>query len=501
MNHFAGIDMAVVIAYVLICLVAGLWVRRYAGHLDNFIVAGRSTNVYIGVASLAATEFGLVTVMYTSQYGFTAGFSPILIGILYAVPMLIMGQTGFIVKRIRASGAATISEVLQQKFGPRIRWWSGLLVGLAGILNMGVFLRVGGEFVVTFTGIGDGALTLGGLRLGYLELIMTGLLAVTLTYTMAGGMLSVLVTDLIQFLFLGVGAVVITVVGVAHTGWGTLVAKVGAVHGEGGFNPFVSSALGGIPGILFWALVAFGAQCTWQTTISRVLACKDEETASSMYRWTGFYFVGRWALPIVWGIVALVILDPALFPKEDPVASRLAMPTALARIIPSGLAGLILAALLAAQMSTDSSYMLSWATVLVHDVVKPLFRNGLSSRAELALTRLTILLIGLFLLFFGLWYRIPGQVFNYLGLTASIYLSGMTTLVIAALYWPRASREGAGLALVLGSLSPLAWLVYDLLRRDGWPQIPDVWAGLSSFVLAAAGMLLGSWCSGRGRDA
>jgi SSS family solute:Na+ symporter len=508
-THFTALDTTIVVLYSIACIAAGVWVRRYAGRLDSFIVAGRGVGVYLGVASLAATEFGLVTAMYTAQYGYTAGFAPIIIGVFYAVAMLFMGETGFIVKRLRASGAATISEVLEKKFGSDVRWWTGLIVAAAGILNMGVFLRVGGEFVVTFVGIAGGSLEVAGLRLGYLELIMTALLLVVMVYTMAGGMLSVLMTDLLQFLIVGAGVVLITILSVNHAGWSTLVDKVRAVDGDSGFNPFLSDPLGGPSGLLFWMLLTFGAQCTWQTTIARVLSAKDEKTAANIYRLAGFYFVGRWALPIVWGVLALVILDPKQFPRGDAEASRLAMPTALGLILPAGLAGFVLAAMLAAEMSTVSSYILSWATVIVHDIIKPRCSTPLSSTAELRLTRLFILLIGLFLLFFGLWYEIPGPVFEYLGLTGTIYVSGLSTLLIAALYWQRSTRTGAYLALALGASSPSAWLVYDLVRKvqPEWPKIPVHWAGLASFFLAVLGMIVGSlvsrkakasWDSGNG---
>ena len=494
-SGFTSFDWMVVIAYVAACSAAGLWVRRYASKLDHFIVAGREVSLYLGIASLAATEFGLVTAMYTAQYGYRAGFAPILIGVFFAVPMLVMGKTGFVVEKLRATGAATIAEALERKFGPDVRWWAGLIVALSGILNMGIFLRVGGEFVVTFTGIGDRALEIGGLRLGYLELIMSGLVGVVLLYTVAGGMLSVLVTDLLQFLILGAGLVLVTVLCLHRVGWDAMVAKVSAVHGAGGFNPFECEALGGWSGLLFWILVTFGVQCTQQTTIARVLAAKDAATAARIYRWTGFYYVGRWALPIVWGVLALCLLDPAAYPVNDPVASRLAMPAALAQILPVGVAGVVLAAMLAAEMSTDSSYMLCWATVIVHDVVKPKCRTPLTPKAELRLTRLVVVAIGVFLLVFGLWYEIPGAVFDYLGLTATIYLSGVTTLLVAALYWPRATRTGAYAALGLGAAAPIAWLAYDLARRYGgasWPEVSGTSAGLTAFALAAAGMVAGS---------
>lgn len=498
MSHFGPIDVAILLTYIVGCFIAGLLVQRHARHLDSFIVAGRGVNVYLGVASLAATEFGLVTAMYAGQVGYTSGFSGIAVGVIGSATMLFMGKSGFVVKRLRASGATTVPEVLERRYGPRVRWWAALFVAAGGILNMGVFLRVGGEFVVTFAGISGDSLNVGGFQFGYLELIMTSLLVLVLIYTMAGGMLSVLVTDLIQFMVMGAGLVLATVLAVNHVGWDTMVGRVTAVHGEGGLDPFRNASMG--PAYLvFMLLLSFAGQSTWQTTVARVFASKDEATAAKVYAWTSLYFVGRFALPIVWGVLALVLLDPTRFPQGDSARTLSAMPTALAMIIPTGLAGMMLASMLAAEMSTDSSYLLTWATVIVHDLVKPKCRNGLSPGAELLLTRAVILLIGIFLLFFGLWFRIPGRVFEYLAVTGSIYLSSLSTLLVSALYWKRGTRRGAYCALFLGSACPIGCLVYNQLCQSGVfaaaGRVPDHWAGLASFLLAALGMILGSLSS------
>ena len=502
-GNWAWIDNVIVLVYIVITVGIGFWMKRFAGRLENFIVAGRNVNIYLGIASLAATEFGLLMVMVAAQGGYTKGFSVIFLGVAAGVIMLAMGWTGFVVKKLRATGAVTIPEILEKKYGSRVRWWSGVFVATGGILNMGVFLRIAGEFVVYFIGMGEGAVEIMGFRLGYLELIMTAMLALTLLYTSAGGMLSILVTDLAQFLLMGIGVVWMTLMCVSKFGWFTLVDKVRTVHGPGGFNPFLSEGYGPWY-VLYIFLFMFVGQATWQTQISRLLSAKDERTAAKMYSWAGFYFIGRWALPAVWGITALLIVDPALFPVNDKVdASRLATPTALGMITPSGLAGLIMASMLAAEMSSISSYLLSWATVIVHDIVKPMRRNGLEPKAELFWTRVAVVAIGVFLVFFGLWYKLEGMVWDFLATTGSIYMSAMGALLIAGLYWKRAHRTGAYAALFLGAFFPLSCLTYNqLVAREilHTAKIPEYLSGLASLTAAALGMVIGSLLGGKKVD-
>jgi SSS family solute:Na+ symporter len=115
------LDGSIVGLYLLMTMIAGLMVRKYVGNVEDFLVAGREMDVYLGIASLAATEFGIVTCMYTAQNGYEKGFAGATPGILMALAMAGVGLTGFVIKPLRDSGVITIPELLEQRFGGRIR--------------------------------------------------------------------------------------------------------------------------------------------------------------------------------------------------------------------------------------------------------------------------------------------------------------------------------------------------------------------------------------------
>src|SRR5437868_2660639 len=146
------LDGSIVGVYLIATMIAGLVVRKYVGNVEDFLVAGREMGLYLGIASLAATEFGIVTCMYTAQAGYNHGFAGSTPGIAQAVAMLVVGLTGFCVRPLRDAGVLTLPELFQQRFGPRIRWAAGLVIVLGGLLNMGVFLRIGGEFLLLVCG-------------------------------------------------------------------------------------------------------------------------------------------------------------------------------------------------------------------------------------------------------------------------------------------------------------------------------------------------------------
>jgi len=526
--HLALIDWIIIIVYLVGCMAAGIWMRRFVRGVEDFAIAGRAMDLNLGIASLAATELGLVTVMYTAQLGYTKGFAGATIGVLMAIAMYSVGRTGFVIGPLRRAGVMTIPELFEKRFGIKVRWLAGLFIVMGGVLNMGIFLRLGGEFLVSAT----------GMPAAWLEWVMTILLSMILLYTVLGGMLSVLVTDYIQFIVKGAGIVVTSILVIWSFGWGNLVDGLwhcwdGGAAGAAQtlkahpFNPLHESNFGW--GYVLWQLI-FQIACvtTWQTQIARVLSARDEATAKKMYRRTAFYFVGRFALPGLWGAAALVYfsqhggLPAELQGLPENQASLRATPAYLGILLPTGFIGLLLAAALAAEMSTDSGYLLTWATVIYNDLISPCVKKPLSPAMRLFITRGLVLAIGVFLLFYGLWYEMPGNAWDYLAVTGNIYLASVFTLLVAGLYWPRATSKGAYAALVLGAVGPITFLVWNLLvvkaqhlglHPAATPSVVQEWlmhfnqwwpkakainpeaAGASSFGLAFAGMIVGSLLS------
>src|SRR6185369_1782412 len=197
----------------------------------------------------------------------------------------------------------------------------------------------------------------------YLEIMMTVLLVGVAVYTILGGMLSVLVTDFLQFVVMSAGLIAVTILILNKVGWDMIVKTVELNHGPGGFNPFVNKDLGWSY-VVFQAFFNTAAVLTWQTTIARVLAARDTATGRKIYTRTSFFFVCRFLIPGLWGIAALAIIGKVGNTLE-------AMPRYLSTAVPPGLMGLLIAAMLAADMSTDSSYMLTWGSVIYNDILAP----------------------------------------------------------------------------------------------------------------------------------
>ena len=141
-----------------------------------------------------------------------------------------------------------------------------------------------------------------------------------------------------------------------------------------------------------------------------------------------------------------------------------AMPVILGKLVPIGLIGILIAAMLAADMSTDSSYMITWAAVIYNDILGPFRKKKSSDSMGLLINRFIVMLIGLFLFFYGLFYKLEGSLWDYLQTTGTVYLSSMSVLLIACCYWKPANNWGATASIITGAAFPIGYLYLEQVK-------------------------------------
>lgn len=474
---FSPIDWIVLIVYLTATVYVGIWVKRYVQDLKGYIVAGRKIKTSLGIATFTATELGTVTFVYFGELGYLTGFSCFIIGILAMIAYTTIGKTGFIIEKLRYYGMMTIPQFYELRFNKNVRIVGGLILFTGGVLNMGIFLKFDGIFLSEVMGFGPEAL-------GF---IMTLMLVIVMSYTILGGMFSVVITDFMQYVVLTFSMLATTAIVLMEVDLTMISEAVTAGYGEGGFNPIENPRFGW--SFIIWILVTnLAAAALWQPGTSKALSSKSPEIAKKVFLITGLTFAGRAMIPMFWGIAAF-----AYFGAGQESAA--AMPMLLGELVPVGLLGLLVAGLLAASMSTYSSYVLAWSSVLTLDVISSL-KPGLTQRNKMRIARIISGLIGIFLLVFGLWYQIPETAFQYIFITGTMYTAGALGTVTAGLYWKSANDVGANAALILGAVAPAAFLLLERFSHilpDWLAFVTNVnIAGMMSFVLAALGMIIGS---------
>lgn len=486
-TNFRTLDWVIVSVYICIPVVIGIIVRKYIHQISDFIVAGRSLRLFIAIATLTGTELGLVTVMYNSELGFVHGFSAYHIALIESLCVLAVGLTGFIVYKLRELEVMTIPEFYQKRFGKKVRVIGGIILSLGGILNMGLFLQAGARFMMGVTGYSN---------MAELKLFMSVMLIMVLIYTVLGGMVSVVLNDYLQFIVLSAGMLIGSIYVIREIGWDNLFEIPVQADQASWFNPLAEGSGFGMIYVIFMVVLSLSAATLWQSSTMRALSAKTPKVAKQLYAWGAISYMARRAIPMLWGVAAFIFVakTPELFARfsgPDALNSQFGMPIFIAKILPSGFLGLLTAGMLAAFMSTHDSYLLSWSSVITQDIVAPLKKKGLSDKMRLLTTRICIVLIGMFLLVWGLWFEAPVSLWNYMAVTGTIYLAGAFTVVTAGLYWKRASKTGAIIALFAGLFAILGIGPWTKGDNVSW-YLSDKFIGIMTFVLAVAGMVFGS---------
>lgn len=492
-TNFTALDWVIVAAYLVLSLVIGLIVKRYVNNMAAFVGAGRAVGLRLGIAAMAGTEMGLITVMYSAEKGFKGGFAAFHIAIASGVVALVVGLTGFMVYRLRQSKILTIPEFYERRYGRRTRILGGVMLAFGGILNMGLFLKVGSMFIVGITGMSQTS--------GALKIVMVTLLTLVLVYTVLGGMVSVVITDYIQFVVLSFGLLLATGLAISHLGWNNIFDTVATEMGVKGFNPFVAEGEFGWDYVIWMGFIGIVNCGIWPTSVARALAMESPEAVKRQFAWSSVTFTVRFMVPYFWGICAFVFvmtmapdLKEAFFPTAEGVeaADKLyAMPVFLGRILPAGVIGLITAAMIAAFMSTHDSYLLCWSSVITQDIVAPIMGEKLSGKSRILLTRVLIVVIGLYVLWWGLFYDGKDDIWDYMAVTGAIYFTGAFAVLFFGLYWKRASSTGAVLALLSGGTAILGLSpVQEWMGIAG--GISSARIGLITVIFAIGVMIIGS---------
>jgi len=455
-TNFSTIDTIIVVVYLIASLAIGFMVKRYAGSMDNYIGAGRKVGTWLGVATMTGTELGLVTVMYMAQKGFTGGFAAFHMAIIAGIGTLFVGMTGFIVGPLRRMEVLTIPEFYEKRFNKNVRVLGAIILVFAGMMNMGLFLKTGSMFLVGVAGLPADGQTL--------QWVMLGLLLLVLVYTTLGGMISVILTDYVQFVVLSFSLLVATFLAVNKLGWDHIFETVRTVHGDAGFDPTLEGTGFGWSYVL-WMVVTAGlvGGAVWPTAVARALAMESESSLKKQYCWSSVSFAIRFIIPIFWGVCTFVFihassegqdLQTLFFPAEGQKAmdNLYAMPIFMGRLLPPVFVGLVTAGMIAAFMSTHDSYFLTWSSVITQDIVAPLMSSPFSTKSRVLLTRILIVVMGGYVLCWSLFYTGGEDIWDYMAVSGGIYFTGALVVLVLGVYWKGTSTLGATLGLLSGLL-------------------------------------------------
>ncbi|MGB6368118.1 MAG: sodium:solute symporter family protein [Thermoanaerobaculia bacterium] len=375
--RFSVIDWAVVVGYFGLTLAVGFWTARRAGRSSTeFFLSGRSMPWWLLGLSMVATTFSTDTPNLVADITRTGGVA----GNWVWWAFLLTGMlTVFVYARLwRRSGVLTDIEFYEIRYSGRA---AAFLRGFRAIY-LGVFFNIMVMAAVTLAAIKIGGVMFG---LSPLQTIAVASL-VTVLFSAAGGLRSVILTDGLLFVVAMTGSIAAAVVALRHPAVGGLEGLLTSPQVAGKLSllpsfddPSVFVPLFVVPlAVQWWAAWYPGAEPGGGGYVAqRMLAAKDESHATGA---TLLFNVAHYALrPWPWILVALcsLVVFPDLeslreaFPHVDPSLVRhdLAYP-AMLTFLPAGLMGLVVGSLAAAYMSTISTHLNWGSSYVTHDVYR-----------------------------------------------------------------------------------------------------------------------------------
>jgi len=495
------IDWAIVVFMVVILVGIAIITRGYTKNVADFLAANRLGGRYLLTLGEGMAALGAITIVANFEKFYQSGFAAMWWGGMLGPLGLFIAMTGWVIYRYRETRAMTMAQFFEIRYSRKFRIFAGILAWLSGVLNYGIFPAITARFFIYFCNIPQYFIDIGPLNLNLtLGAIMFVLLLVAVLITLSGGQISIMVTDFFQGQFVNIAFLLIIVYLLVGFGWSNIKETLQALPaGHSKLNPFDQ---GEIPDFTFsffavQAFLLFYGYMAWQGNQGFYCAAKTPHEAK-MARVLGMWRANVTYLSLIlMPICAYVFLhNPAYSSESSVVKSALAsvadaeirnqvtVPIALTRILPVGIVGLFCAVVLAAAISTDDTYLHSWGSIFIQDVVVPLKKTTLTSDQHLKLLRYSIIGVAVFVWLYSMIFPLKDYVFMYLSVTAAIFVGGAGSAIIGGLYWKRGTTAGAWAGLLTGGiLSASGILLQNVMWAFMVPRLKDIYPG-SSFVLS-----------------
>ena len=490
----AAIDWVLLIAYLVMTLVLGLWLARRNRGEDDYFVAGRRLSGWLAGASMAATTFSIDTPLYVAGLvgarGLAGNWEWWSFGLAHVAMAVVFAPLW------RRSGVLTDAAFTELRYGgAAAAWLRGIKAFLLALpvncIGIGyAFLAL--RKVVEALGIVSGQPAALGITDTVWLLAVVALLVIS--YTVAGGLWAVVVTDLIQLLLALAGALAVAVAALRAAGGmdallsqlqdlgrPELLSLVPWTWQDGGMR-WLEGA--GISVPMFTAYLAvqwwsFRRSDGGGEFIQRMLATRDEQQAR-LAGWVFLvvnYLIRSW----LWVVVALaaVVLLP------DQTDGELSYPALAVQLLPPVALGLVVVSLVAAFMSTVSTSVNWGASYLTHDLYQRFLRPRAGSRELLLIGQLTTVLLLLLGVITALVSDSIGTVFR---LVIAIG-SGPGVVLVLRWFWWRVNAAAELAAMLCGFGVGLLTSVIPLVRIDDYGIRLAVITGVSAVVWLTALLL------------
>ncbi len=438
------IDYVVLALYFLVIFAIGWYFARKERTTTDYFLASRDVAWWAIGASLFSSNIGSEHFIGLAGTGAASGMAVGHFEWLASIIVLILGWV-FVPFYLR-SNVYTMPEFLERRYNSACRTYLASVSLIAYVFTKIAVAIFAGAIVL------KAVLGWGMVESSLALVIATGI------YTVAGGLAAVIYTEVIQTVILVVGALVLMFIGLNQVGgWGGLHAAVPADF----FHMMKPPTDKEFP----WTGIFFGAPilgiwywCTDQVIVQRVLSAKDIGHAKGGTVLAGFLKILPVFMLIVPGMIAR-----ALYPDEMAADSNAAFPIMVVRLMPSGLQGVMVAAMLAALMSSLSAVFNSSSTIFTMDFYKKVYPDASEKRLVNVGRLATTIMVVLGLLWIPFMSRISSQLYVYLQSVQAYISPPIAAVFLLGVFWKRINGQGAIASLLVGFLLGAARFLLEVV--------------------------------------
>jgi solute:Na+ symporter, SSS family len=496
---FSALDWSVLVVYMVGTTMLGMWLGRGQKDARDYFVASQKIPWWAILFSVVATETSALTFISIPGLAYVGNLSFLQIAVGYIVGRVVIAYT--LLPRYYQGELVTAYALLERRFGLATRRFASLVF---------MVTRAFGDSVRVFATAIPVGLIIGPVvpaeYVGPLSILILG--AFTVLYTYHGGMRAVVWTDVVQtgvYLVGGLSAVWLLGQGVTG-GWSAILSgaemqgKLQLIDTYTGIDrPHTLWA--GLIGGAFLSMASHGAD---QLIVQRLMASGSLSEARRSLIGSGFVVLAQFALFLMIGVGLHAYYAGETFARPDAIFPRF-----IVEVMPAGLTGLVIAAILAAAMSTVSGALNSLAAATIHDLYLPVSGRREDDPALLRVSKLFTLVWAAILIGGAMLYRNEGTPVVTIALSiASFTYGGLLGAFFLAMLVPRARQRDAitGMAVGIGTMTfvvfakalsawiPLLAPVLAPFTRIAWPwyvligtSLTFVTGLLMSFTHAPAG--------------
>lgn len=433
--------------YILILLGIGYYSYRKTTNISDYMLGGRGLGPLVTALSAGASDMSGWMLMGLPGAVYLTGISSLWIGIgltIGAYLNYLLLAPRFRVYTEVANDSLTVPDYLENRFRDKsnmLRLVSGIVILVFFILYVSSGIVAGGKLFVDTFGL---TYTMG--------VVVT--LSVVVLYTYFGGFLAVSLTDFFQGTLMFICLIMVPVVTFMNIGVdpGTFVNKITAID-PALFDMFRGTSIAAIVSLMAWGLGYFGQP----HIIVRFMAITSPKELKSARRigigWMAIGLLGA----VASGLIGLVYFTENNSPLSDPETVFLRLGDILFHPF---ITGIILAAVLAAIMSTISSQLLVCSSSITKDFYLVFFNKKASEKQQMVIGRLAVLVVAAFATILA--YLPNKTILDIVGQAWAGFGSSFGPVLLLSLYWKRMTKWGALLGMIVGGLTVIIWIMAGL---------------------------------------